>query len=298
MTNGERFLAAFLISAGLFCSDLRAASAVPEISFEYEDGASFDLSSALELPSYTEIDAERYGASAGRYMLQEMTVRLTSGDDYRLMLTCSSIDRDGGRRGIMAVIADERRTPAAMIQKVPLGDGYAPQILTPSADWPGDVMFRAIRAGDDTEAKVYSINPVTGRIAETISVTRAFPERMKLNVKGLMTDGGVIEIEYGASLKAAVDMSGMLDALVDDGLYQPDGRPIPALVNLSMFRGGWEDESLYVLDGVLLMDVGFSLVSLSEKPVVTATAVLAKGQDDSWSVREFRFEPALPYRVE
>jgi len=294
-------LKVFLTAAVLLTAALPARASVPGvkgIEFEYGGDVSFDISSAsIGRMSYSEADTAVYGNTAGKYLISDMPIRLKTGDLYRLLLTCASVGSDGGCRGIQAVIADERKTPAAVIQRVKLGDGYAPQLVT-SGGGQDSVMFRVIRAGDNTEANVYAISLVTGRITETLAVTRVFPEKMKLDIKGVMTEGGYIEIEsMRPKVKETLDLSGALDSLIEDELYQPDGRPIPALVNLKVSRAGWEDEYLYSEGGELRLDVGMSLATLSGKPMAMVTAHLVHS-GDTWTVKTLSFEPALPYRDE
>ena len=132
------------------------------------------MSAIMGSQVYHELDA-KYSGTLGEYLIQDMIIPLTSGDFYRLLLTCSTVDGTGGCRGLQLSVVDERKAPAVIIQKAGLGDGYAPQILTASEGACEDIMFRAIRAGNNTEARVYAINPVTGRLTLSMSVTRAFP---------------------------------------------------------------------------------------------------------------------------
>ncbi|MDR3280904.1 MAG: hypothetical protein LBT23_10360 [Synergistaceae bacterium] len=288
----------FILTAALFTGG--AAAFAAGIEFEYGGDASLDLSLAtVGRTSYPDLDAAAYSTTGGKYLIQDMTIRLTSNDDYRLMLICASVDTDGGCRGVQMVLADERKTPVSIIQRVRLGDGYAPQMLPLPDDAASDVMFRAIRAGDNTEANIYSVNPVTGRLTETMAVTRGFAERVKLDITGVMTESGFIEVtSKKPAVKITLDLSGELDSLIEDELYQPDGRPVSALVNLKAGRSGWEDERFYSEGDLILLDVGMSMTTLSGKPVLSVTATVVKGKDDSWFVRDLRFEPAMPYSSE
>jgi hypothetical protein len=251
----------------------------------------------LSGPSYQELDAARYGA-IGKYLIHDSEITLTSGDEYKLLLVCNSVDKSGACLGIQIVVADGRKTPAAIIQRIKPGDGYVPEITSP----PGDdslVMFRVIAAGDNTEGRVYRINPVTGRLDETLVINRSFPERTRISVSGVMKAGGVIEFESKpVAGSGTMDMSESLDALIEDGLYQPDGNPVPALANLKLVRGGWEDEAMYGSEAGTRIEVGMSLVSLSKKPVVDVTATLSADESGNWVVTGLRFEPSLPYRFE
>jgi hypothetical protein len=288
------FGAAFCIVPLLACPVFSA----PPIVFEYEDAGYTDISAAAESPIYHELEA-KYSGTLGKYLIQDMFIPLTSGDFYRLLLTCSVVDGGGGCRGVQLSIVDERKTPAAIIQKERLGDGCAPQILAASDGAREDIMFRAIRAGDNTEARVYAINPVTGRLTLTMSITRAFPETMKLDITGTMLEGGIIEAEsQKPPRKEKIDLSDVLDSLIEDELYQRDGNPIPALRNLRLARGGWEDAEIYLDGGEPRVDVGMSLVTLSKKPVVEVTCVFKKDGAGDWTVVEQRFAPSLPYDTE
>jgi hypothetical protein len=274
------------------------AFADPSIVFEYEDAGYADMSEAMGNPTYSELE-EKYSGALGKYLIQDMLIPLTSGDSYRLILTCSAVDGAGGCRGIQLSVVDERKTPAAVIQKAGLGDGYAPQILTASDEVYENIMFRAIRAGDNTEAHVYAINPVTGRLTETMSITRAFPETMKLDIIGTMLEGGIIDTESKKPpRKEKIDLSGVLDSLIEDELYQQDGKPIPALRNLRLVRNGWEDAEIYMNGGEPSVRVGASLVTLSKKTVAEVTYVFKKDGEGKWTVAERCFAPSLPYDTE
>jgi hypothetical protein len=197
------------------------------------------------------------------------------------------------------VVVDERRTPAGIIQRIGLGDGLAPQILPESDDAPQAVMFRAIRAGNVTEARVYHINDVTGRLDAPLLVGYDFPQKMKLDVKCELKQGGMVELESAnPNVKRTLDLSPVLDYLVEDEIYQPDGNPIPALKNLRLARGGWEDERIYRENGDTMVEVGMSLVTLSKKTVADATAVLRYDKSGHWTVEALTFEPSMPYRSE
>jgi hypothetical protein len=296
-----RIMTAFFGAGLALCAVSSAARPAPAdapIVFEYEDTVSTDMSAIMESPFYSELE-EKYSKTLGRYLIRDMLIPLASGDSYRLILTCSAVDGTGGCRGITLSVVDERKTPAVIIQKVRLGEGYAPQILTASDETREDIMFRAIRAGDNTEARVYSINPVTGRLTETMSITRAFPMTMKLDVTGTMLEGGIIEAEFKEPPgKERIDLSGALNSLIEDELYQPDGNPIPALQNLKLARNGWEEAGICSDGGEPRVVAGMSLVTLSGKPVVEVTAVLKKDERGGWIIVERRFAPSLPYDTE
>lgn len=288
--------------AALFCLLFFAMCAggvePPVISFDFDGDVSRDLSfeSLASIP-YPLLDEGKYSSSAGKYLISDMTVTLRSGDAYRVLLTCAD-SAAGGSRGIQIVIVDERRTPAAIIQKISLGDGLAAQILPDAGEAPRAVMFRAIRAGNMTEARVYSINDVTGRFEETLVVDRDFPKRMKLDVTCRLEPGGKVILESASPRVAyTLDLSPALDYLIEDEIYMPDGNPIPALENLQLARGGWEDESIRAENGDTVLEVGMSLLTLSKKTVADATAVLRYDKSGHWTVEALTFGPSMPYRT-
>jgi hypothetical protein len=290
--------------AALICLSFFAMRAFgaepPVISFEFDGDVSGDPPfEPLASVFYPLLDEDRYSPSSGKYLISDMTVPLKSGDTYRLLLTCAD-STAGGSMGIQIVIADERRTPAGIVQRIGLGDGLAPQILTDSDDAPGAVMFRAIRAGNVTEARVYLINHVTGRLDEPLVIGHDFPQKMKLDVKCELKPGGMVELESANPyVKETLDLSSVLDYLVEDEIYQPDGNPIPALENLRLARGGWEDERIYRENSDIMMEVGMSLMTLSKKTVADATAVLRYDDESGhWAVKSLAFEPSMPYRTE
>jgi hypothetical protein len=290
--------------AALFCLSFFAArafgAAPPAISFDFDVNASEDMPfEPFASVFYPLVDEEKYSSSAGKYLVSDMTVPLKSGDAYRLMLTCADSSA-GGSRGIQIVVVDERLVPAGIIQRIRLGDGLAPQIVPESDDAPQAVMFRAIRAGNVTEARVYHINDVTGRLDETLVVGHDFPQKMKFDVKCELKPGGTVELESASpNMRRTLDLSPVLDYLVEDEIYQPDGNPIPALENLRLERGGWEDEKIYSENGDTVLEIGMSLVTLSKKTVADATAVLRyDNKSGGWTAETLTFEPSMPYRSE
>ena len=290
--------------AALFCLSFFAMCAFgaepPVISFDFAVDVSGDLPFEPFAPAfYPLMDMDRYPASAGKYLITDMTVPLKSGDTYRLLLTCAD-SAAGDSRGIQIVLADERRTPAGIIQRIKLGGGLAPQMLPDSDDAPSTVMFRAIRTGNVTVARVYLINDVTGRLNESLVIGHDFPQKIKLDVKGTLEPGGKVELESAnPRVKRTLDLSPVLDYLVEDEIYQPDGNPIPSLTNLQLARGGWEDERIYRENGDTVMEVGMSLVTLSKKAVADATAILRYDDESGhWTAEALTFEPSMPYRTE
>jgi hypothetical protein len=290
--------------AVMFCMSFLAAAAFgaepPVISFDFDGDVSGDLPfDPFASVFYPPLEEGGYSPSEGKYLISDMTVPLKSGDAYRLLLTCADYAA-GGSRDLQILIADERRVPAGIIQRIKLGDGLAPQILPESDDARQALMFRVIRTGNVTEARVYHINDVTGRLAETLVVGHDFPVEMKFDVKCELKPGGMVELESAnPSVKRTLDLSPALDYLVEDEIYQPDGNPIPALENLRLAREGWEDERIYRENGDTVAEIGMSLVTLSKKTVAEATAVLRyDNKSGRWTVEALTFEPSMPYRTD
>ncbi|MDR0765109.1 MAG: hypothetical protein LBE65_05925 [Synergistaceae bacterium] len=289
--------------AALICLSFLATRAFgaepPVISFDFAGDASGDLPFEPLAPVfYLPMDRSEYSSSNGKYLISDMTVPLKNGNVYRLLLTCADLAAENSR-GIQIVVADERRAPAGIIQKIRLGNGLAPQILPESDDAPGAVMFRVIREKNVTDARVYQINHVTGKLEKPFAIGHDFPRNMKLEVKGRLEPSGAVKLESANPyVKQTLDLSPVLDYLVEDEIYQPDGNPIPALANLRLTRGGWENERIYRENGDTVMEVGMSLVTLSKKTVVDATVFLRYDKSGRWTAEALTFEPSMPYRTE
>ena len=285
---------------------LSPADAAESLEFSFQpEPLSVDLGAILtEAPRYPALPQDKYKAVGADYLVREAEIVLTTNDRYRLLLVCKDIASEGWLRGIQLAVVDERTTPATVIQRVSLGDGLAPQMLSPAltgAFGAGgretDLMLRVIRRGNNTEAYVYGVNPVTGRLREALRVNRSLPERLKLDIRGTMQDGGYVDVAAKKpAIATRVDLSESLAALVEDELYQPDGRPIAALQNLTCVRHGWEEEGIYMEEGKAVVSVGLSLITLSRKQVVDVAALFEKNAAGEWEITRCRFEPFLPYR--
>ncbi|MDR1916938.1 MAG: hypothetical protein LBQ58_10230 [Synergistaceae bacterium] len=299
------FLKIFFICVILLLSSIGGAFSadLPSIQFEYKDDTSVDLSVLAESSGagrhYLPLDQERYTALGRGFLIQDASVPLKAGDRYRLMLICGEIFPSGRLQGIQLVVFDERKTPASVIQRIRLGAGEIPEIIVvPDDTDPAVLMFRVIRAGNDTEARVYSVNRVTGRLDEILLIDRLFPDRASLDVTGAMEADGVVKIvSLNPKRDESVDLSEAMDALIDDGIYQPGGYPIDALRNLKLARNGWEDERIYLDGDKIRVDVGLSLVTLSRKQVVDVTAIYEIDDGmNSCKLIDLFFEPFLLYR--
>lgn len=288
------------VAIALFTIDRNPADAL-SIEFTVADlVASDDFAEVMKPVSrLTPLANARYAPLSARYLAQDMDLVLSSDDEYRIMLVCDEPAASGALKNVQLLVVDDRGEKAAVRQRLKLGDGEVPQLMHFS-DAPDstDLMVRILRSSNNAEIYLYSINRAAGNLNETLRVGRSFPERMQLSIKGRMQAGGYIEVESTKpQISSVVDLSAALDALVEDGLYQENGRPVPALVNLACVRNGWEDERIYTADnGLPTLEVGLSLITSSRKQVVDVVAVMTKTADNRWSVSDLRFEPFLPYR--
>ncbi len=280
----------------LFVSPLDAAS----IEFDFNDFAtSQDFAEAMKPKNrLSPLDPERHSALSANHLIQAVPLALPSGDLFRIMLVCGEVSEGGGMRNIQLLIVDDRKATARVIQRIKLGDGEAPEMLMSAGeDDSDDMMIRILRTGNNAECYVYGINRASGKLSETFRVNRALPERLKLDVKATMhADGAVDVLAKRPPHEETVRMSEALDALIEDEIYQPNGRPIPAIVNLKCVRNGWEGERLRKDGEAVLLEVGHSLVTLSNKQVVVATVTFKKDGNGKWAPVSLACEPFLPYR--
>lgn len=299
----KKYIATILLSAALALSAGYQADGA-SIEFDMEDLAtSGDFAELMKpLSRLAPLDDPRYAALSAKYAAQDLSLTLSSGDEFRIMLVCDGPSSPGpanALKNIQLLVVDDRGAAASVRQRLKLGDGEAPQLLYPggASDFT-DIMVRVLRTGNNAESYVYAVNRASGSLSEALRIGRSFPERMKLSVKGRMQAGGRIEVESTSpKISTVVDMSAALDALVEDGLYQENGRPVPALVNLTCVRNGWEDERIHLAEnGVPTLEVGVSLITSSRKQVVDVTVIMTKTDGKRWGVSDLRFEPFLPYR--
>ena len=299
----EKRISAILISAALVLLIGRSAQAA-SIEFAMADLAtSADFAELMKpVNRLVPLDEPRYAPLSAKYAAQDLNLTLNSGDEFRIMLVCDGPASSGSAnalRNIQLLVVDDRGETANVRQRLKLGDGEVPQLLYPgsTADFT-DIMVRVLRTGNNAESYVYAVNRAAGSLNETLRIGRSFPERMKLSIKGRMQAGGMVEVESRSpQLASVLDMSAALSALVEDGLYQENGRPVPALVNLTCVRNGWEDERIHLAEnGVPTVEVGVSLITSSRQQVVDVTVIMTKADGNRWGVSDLRFEPFLPYR--
>lgn len=284
----------------LFCMYADASAHAASIEFSLDDLVVSQDFADVFAPIYrvVPLDDERYKSLAAKFLIQDAEITLTSDDVYRIMLVCSEANKAGVYRGIQLLVVDDRKESARVVQRIKLSDGDTPQLLLPSRSGNiGDLMVRVIRSGNNSECYVYHVHPASGKLTETMRINRAFVERMKLSVKATMQADGYIEVvSQTPPFDERVDLSEALNALIEDELYQENGRPVPSLVNLTCVRNGWEEERIFMQNGEVRLEVGLSMMTLSKKQVLDAILTYDKGEDGRWRAQEIRFEPFLPYK--
>ena len=244
-------------------------------------------------------NAKDYRLPGGARMIQ--TENLAGG--LRLMFTGSGLSKDGRFSDIKLLLlraAEKSGEKERVLQRLNLGAGETPQMQVLSFEGGANAVFvRVMREGLNTEAFVFALNrEKTPKLTEGLRVDRNFYLRAGLSVKGTLQHGGFVEV---ASVKpektARLDLSDpdAADELIAQGLYQPDGEPVSALRNLACSRTGSEGVDV-MQDNTI--QVGMSLISLSKKRVVDATATLESEDGAKWSIADIDFEPFLPYRSE
>lgn len=270
------------------------------ISFSLEELAtSSDFAEVFETykPSLLE-NPSRYKLSSNTYLIQQINLPLANKEPFKVMLVGTGSKKSSWYTDIQLLLVEEKNGAISIPQRFKLGAGEWPHMLTPSDVLPSDeFMVQVMRRGNNVEAYVYSADSLTGKLTQTFHVDRSFLSKMKLVVRGELLPGGFIELSaQNPDKKETLDMSGALDALIEDEVYQLNARPIPSLRNLSAVRMGSEGVEIHRTDNAPELRVGLSLVTLSKKRVVDATAVLARNANNQWIVKDVLFEPFLPYR--
>lgn len=243
----------------------------------------------------TEIAKEVRKVYGARYVVRRYPMVREGIEDLSLLLVCDGISPSGLLKKIQLLAADERGERPKMLQRIKLGDGEMPDIVQAASGAVCMMMVRVIRAGSNTEAYVCSVDS-GGRLKELMRITRALVDRYKLDLKGTMQAGGRIKIS-SARMKheSELDMSGALDALIQDGLYQENGRPVPSIVNLRCVRAGWEGEDIFVRDGRIIVSAGVSMRADAKKDAVTAHIEFEQDDSGRFVPTSVSCEPFLPY---
>jgi hypothetical protein len=293
-----------LMMSFIYAIETTASAASLDFSLEGAD-ASVDLTGDDFLkPVYTRLDDAKYKSLRSPFLVWEAPISETG---LRLMITCGKISGSSDRlENVQLLLVSESDDGSTIkpIQRVKLGDGSSPHIIVPGLRGGidlsnvSDFMVRIIRRGNNTDAWFYSFDKDDGKLTETLRVNRAFAEKMRVRVKGTLLEGGFAEASSLHPDKTeSVDLSEAIGALIEDGLYQLNGQPVPSMKNLSCVRQGWEGEWLHMSEKGLEARVGLSLVAPSKKSVVDVIAVLTKAENGKWAVSDYLFEPFLPYRA-
>lgn len=279
-------LAAFFVSSTISCASADISFDIGEL--ETTGIASIDLAvRAIPLS-----DEMRKSLSA-RALIREVPI---SGldEDMRLMLVCSGADQSGAANDVQLLLAVKRDEKYKAIQRFKIGKGSAPELLY--NDESDDFMLRIQRAGGDAECVVYTIDRKKSRISETFKISRSVPSRMKLDIKALLKAGGLVTVtsKRPACDDIELDLSKALDALIEDAVYQENGRPISNLVNLQLARIGWEGEGIRWTSSGTLIDMGVSLSTISKVHLITGRVTFERSAG-KWQPATFTCEPFFAY---
>jgi hypothetical protein len=276
----------------------------PQVSFP-AGGTFVDLTTeSIFRGEYARLEGERYNPLGNPYLVWESAGGKPGG--HRLMIVCGKVLEGKGERqelkGIQLLLVRDEDGAVKPVRRFGLGDGSFPQILVSGSNQPdisrdSDFMVRIMRSGNNTEAYVYGFDEASKKLSETLRVNRAFPGKLGVRVRGTLEQDGFAEvISASPDKKERVDMSYAIEALIEDGLYQQNARPIPSMSSLTCVRNGWEGEALTEGKGGDELRVGMTLQTPSRKQVVDVTAVLTKDISGKWTVTDYLFEPFLPYR--
>jgi hypothetical protein len=280
------------------------ACGAPRIDFQV-GGESVDLGAESIFKSeYARLEGERYKLIGNPYLVWGSIGG--KGGGYRLMIVCGKVSDGKSTRqelkDIQLLLVREEDGAVKPVQRFRLGDGSSPQILASGHDLPdisadSDFMVRIMRSWNNTEAYVYGFDNAAKKLSETLRVNRGFPGKFGVRVRGTLEQGGFAEvISVSPDKKERVDMSFVIEALIEDEIYQQNARPIPSMRSLTCVRNGWEGEGFAEGKDGDELRVGMTLQTPSRKQVVDVTAVLMKDASGKWIVTDYLFEPFLPYR--
>ncbi|MDR1020360.1 MAG: hypothetical protein LBL73_06350 [Synergistaceae bacterium] len=296
--------ALFVSLALTACVPSQAAGAAAGLGL---DELSFDFApESVFKASYARLEGERYKPIGNPYLVWEPFGGKPG--DPRLMIVCARVSERAGQgvlnalRDIQLLLVRDEGAKLELLQRVKLGNGTAPQVLQPGPDLRdildgADFMVRVMRSGNNTEAYVYRFDEGALKLSETLRINRSFPEKFNVRVKGTLEQDGFVRItSTGPDRDERLNLSHAVEALTEDGIYQPNGRPIPSMRNLSCVRAGYEGEDLVTGRDGTEVHVGMSLLTPSRKQTADVTAILTKDGNGCWLVTDYRFEPFLPYR--
>lgn len=291
----------FLALLFSFFVSITAAADAASIEFDVDDlFSSKDFATILRPENrLSPIDQEKYKPLNAKNLVQVLPLILSGGGgELKLMLVCDDVNESAAMKNVQLISVDDSKDKPKVVQRFKLNEGEEPHMFPASGTRePGNVMVRILRKGNNAECYVYDINAASGKLTETFRINRGTPERLKVDVKAVMQADGQIEISSRLfSYDDTLDLSSALGALVEDEIYQENGRPIPAIVNLKCVRAGWEDDRLYTVDGTVLLDLGLSLVTLSKKTVAEVFLTYKKESGGKWVPQSMTCVPFLPYR--
>lgn len=240
-------------------------------------------------------DATRKALSA-RALVHSEPLVTADGRELALMLVCSSVSSKGELHGVQLLVADMSGKRPKPIQRIKFGDGEHPEIERAGPVGDEFAMVRMLRRGDEAECVVFRIDGATGKLSERMKIGRGIVDRPKLDIRGELGARGTVEIRARRPEHTEkFDLSHALDALIEDEIYQENGRPIAALVNLKPVRLGWEGEALTYRNGRPSVDVGMALVTPNDKPILTATVTYEPNADGRFVPASLSLAPFMPY---
>ncbi|MDR3322504.1 MAG: hypothetical protein LBS93_08645, partial [Synergistaceae bacterium] len=258
-------------------------------SIDFTFGAeSPGLDSSILKTSYRKLGGEDYKAIGATY---SVWTSLNMRGDFRFMITCDAIidppdfpNSPQRMKNVQLLLVEDKDGALKPIQRFKLGDGEAPRFVTARYDTSPDAipaegpdpelihfMVTIIRGGNNTEAFVYSMergaNGKSGdlKISEKLRVNRSLPSKMGIKVSGTLEMDGFIEVRaVKPDKREMLDLREATDALMEDGLYQMNARPVPSMRSLICVRNGWEGEDIVIgADGSPELRVGLTLITPS-----------------------------------
>jgi hypothetical protein len=286
---------------------LPSQAALESSSGDALGGPPFDISNeSVFKAGYTRLAGERYRPIGNPYLVWESFGGEPGGP--RVMIVCGRVSERLGQgfsnalRDIQVLLVRDEGAKLALLQRLRLGDGSSPHVLPLNLGLPDildgrDFMVRVMRGGNNTEAYLYRFDDVAGKLTETLRINRSFPAKLGVRVKGALEQGGFVRItSAGPDREERLNLSYAVEALIEDGLYQLNGRPVPSMRSLSCVRAGYEGEDLVTGSGGTEVRVGMSLITPSRKQAADITAIMTKDGKGDWHVTDYTFEPFLPYR--
>lgn len=247
--------------------------------------------------SYDKAMAKRLSA---RFEIASQKMSRSGGADIRYLLTCAGAEADGTVKGLNLIVSDWSSGVPKVSQRIKLGSGSSPEMIFSHPD-PSEadaVMIRSIKQGNVSEFTVLTIDRESKRLSGTFAFNRAVFSRSRLDIKAQMQRHGVIDVRAKRPrAELSVDLYHAIEALVEDGLYGPDHRPVPSLVNLKCVRIGWEGEALKNIDGKTVLEIGASMVAASDKPVLTVGILFTRDDAGRWQPISLDCAPFMPYDI-